>query len=165
MKTLPSRAVNGLGLLLAVTSYLFAYFFLQLYLELEPCPLCMIDRVFVVASGLFFLLALIHNPKAVGQRIYGFFAALMALAGIMVCWRHIYLQNLPEDLIPNCAPGLDYMLETLPIGETLSIIFNTSGECADIQWSFLGLTIPEQTLLVFNALFAIALYQLFRPTR
>lgn len=165
MKTFPSRVVNGLGLLLAVTSYLFAYFFLQLYLELEPCPLCMIDRVFVIASGVFFLLALVHNPNATGQRIYGFLAGLMALAGIMVCWRHIYLQNLPKDLVPNCAPGLDYMLETLPVSETLSIIFNTSGECADIQWSFLGLTIPEQTLLVFNGLFAIALYQLFRPAR
>ena len=117
MKTFPSRVVNGLGLLLAVTSYLFAYFFLQLYLELEPCPLCMIDRVFVIASGVFFLLALVHNPNATGQRIYGFLAGLMALAGIMVCWRHIYLQNLPKDLVPNCAPGLDYMLETLPVSE------------------------------------------------
>ena len=57
------------------------------------------------------------------------------------------------------------MLDTLPLSETLSIIFNTSGECADIQWSFMGLTIPEQTLLVFNGLLAIGLYQLLRPSR
>ena len=163
MTTFHSRLVNGLGVLLAVSSYLFAYFFLQIFLGLEPCALCMIDRVFVVGSGLFFLLAFIHNPGITGQRIYGFFAALSSLAGILVCWRHIYLQNLPSDLIPSCAPDLDYMMDVLPVGEMLSIIFNTSGECADTQWEFLGLSIPEQTLLVFNGLFAMALYQTFRP--
>ncbi|PIE42037.1 MAG: disulfide bond formation protein B [Gammaproteobacteria bacterium] len=162
-RTINPRLVNGLGVLLAITSYLFAYFFLQVYLELEPCPLCMIDRIFVTAAGLFFLLAFIHNPATFGQRIYGLFAALMALAGILVCWRHIYLQNLPTDLIPSCAPDLDYMLEVLPTNEMLSIIFNTSGECADTQWVFLGFTIPEQTLMVFNVLFALGLYQVFRP--
>lgn len=165
MTTLNARLVNGLGLLLAVTAYAFAYFFLQLYLGLEPCPLCIIDRIFVTGAGLFFLLALLHNPRAVGQRIYGGLASLMALTGVVVCWRHIYLQNLPEELVPNCAPGLDYMLDTLPLSETLTIIFNTSGECADIQWQFLGLSITEQTLLVFNALLAIGLYQVFRPAR
>lgn len=165
MTTLNARLVNGLGLLLAVVSILFAYFYLQLYLGLAPCPLCMIDRIFVTGAGLFFLLALIHNPGVTGQRIYGGLASLNALAGVLVCWRHIYLQNLPEELVPNCAPGLDYMLDTLPLSETLSIIFNTSGECADIQWSFMGLTIPEQTLLVFNGLLAIGLYQLLRPSR
>ena len=165
MTTLSSRLVNGLGLLLAVVSILFAYFYLQLHLGLAPCPLCIIDRIFVAGAGLFFLLALAHNPGATGQRIYGGLASLNALAGVLVCWRHIYLQNLPEDLVPNCAPGLDYMLDTLPLSETLSIIFNTSGECADIQWTFMGLTIPEQTLLVFNALLALGLYQVFRPAR
>ncbi len=165
MTTLNARLVNGLGLLLAVVSILFAYFYLQLHLGLAPCPLCMIDRIFVTGAGLFFLLALIHNPGVTGQRIYGGLASLNALAGVLVCWRHIYLQNLPEELVPNCAPGLDYMLDTLPLSETLSIIFNTSGECADIQWSFMGLTIPEQTLLVFNGLLAIGLYQLLRPSR
>ncbi|MCG8673380.1 MAG: disulfide bond formation protein B [Pseudomonadales bacterium] len=163
MTTFNSRFINGLGVLLAVTSYLFAYLFLEIYLELEPCPLCMIDRVFVVAAGGFFLLALIHNPGIIGQRIYGGLASLMALAGILVCWRHIYLQNLPEALIPNCAPGLDYMMEVLPVFEMLTIIFNTSGECADTQWEFLGFTIPEQTLVVFNGFFALGLYQVFRP--
>ena len=163
MTTLHSRWVNGLGFLLTVIAFLFAYLFLQLHLGLAPCPLCIIDRIFVVGAGIFFLLALIHNPGINGQRIYGLLASLNALAGIIVCWRHIYLQNLPEDLIPNCAPGLDYMLDTLPLSETLSIIFNTSGECADIQWTFMGLSIPEQTLLVFNALLALGLYQVFRP--
>ena len=163
MTTLNSRLVNGLGLLLSVTAILFAYFYLELHLGLAPCPLCIIDRIFVVGAGLFFMLALIHNPGLTGQRIYSALASLNALAGVLVCWRHIYLQNLPEDKIPDCAPGLDYMLETLPLTETLSIIFNTSGECADIQWSFLGLSIPEQTLLVFNGLLLIGLYQLFRP--
>lgn len=157
------RQINAAGVFLAVSAMLFAYIFLQHYLELDPCPLCMVDRALVLGSGLFFLIGLVHNPASLLlQRIYAGFAGLFALAGVLVCWRHIYLQNLPADKVPDCAPGLDYMLETLPLTETLSIIFNSSGECADIQWSFLGLSIPEQTLIVFNGLLALALYQLFK---
>ena len=105
MTTLNARLVNGLGLLLAVVSILFAYFYLQFYLGLAPCPLCMIDRIFVTGAGLFFLLALIHNPGVTGQRIYGGLASLNALAGVLVCWRHIYLQNLPEELVPPLCTG------------------------------------------------------------
>ena len=161
--TLPeSRIINGLGVFGAISSMLFAVLFLQGYLELEPCPLCVVDRALVITIGSLFLLALIHNPALTGQRIYGALAALVALTGVGVCWRHIWLQNLPEALVPSCGPGLDYMLDTLPISETLQIVFTASGECADIQWSFIGLSIPEQTLIVFNGFLLLALIQVFR---
>ena len=157
-----SRIINGVGLLFALSSMLFAAGFLQYYLGLEPCALCIVDRVLVCSLGVLFLLALIHNPGLLGQRVYGIFSALVALTGIAVCWRHIWLQNLPKDLVPSCGPGLDYMLDTLPFAETLQIIFTASGECADIQWRFLGLTLPEQTFLVFIGFFGLALTQIFR---
>jgi len=161
--TLPeSRIINGLGALGAAFAMLFALLFLQKYLELDPCPLCVVDRVLVISLGCIFFVAAAHNPGTIGQRIYGILAALVALTGVGVCWRHIWLQNLPEDLVPSCGPGLDYMMETLPISETLEIIFTASGECADIQWSFMGLSIPEQTLLVFNGFLLLALVQVFR---
>lgn len=163
--TLPSpRIVNGLGLFGCIFANLFAIYYLGGHLGLEPCPLCIIDRIIVGTIGLIFLLALIHNPRSWGQRIYGGLGSLASALGVAVCARHIWLQNLPKDEIPACAPGLDYMLDTLPMMETLQIIFTTSGECADIQWSFLGLSIPEQTLLVFAGFLALNLVQLCRKT-
>ncbi len=162
MKLPDSRIINGLGVAGAIASMLFAVIYLQQTLGLEPCPLCIIDRILVVTLGVIFFAALIHNPGSTGRKIYATLAALTALAGIGVNIRHIWLQNLPKDAIPSCAPDLDYMLETLSLNETLSIIFNTSGECADIQWTFLGLTIPEQTLLVFVGFLGLSLIQLFR---
>jgi disulfide bond formation protein DsbB len=141
---------------------LFALYFLQGYLGLEPCPLCMVDRVLVIGAGASFLLALLHNPAAIGRRLYAGAGALFNLSGIGVCLRHIWLQNLPKDAIPTCAPGLDYMLETLPMTETLRIIFTTSGECAEVAWTFLGLSIPEQTLIVFVGLLALNWVELTR---
>lgn len=159
-----SRIINGLGVLGSVSSMLFAVLFLQHHLGLEPCPLCVVDRGLVITLGIIFFLAAVHNPGTIGRRVYAFAATLVALTGVGVCWRHIWLQNLPEDLVPACGPGLDYMLDTLPIAETLEILFTATGECADIQWNVMGLTIPEQTLIVFNGFLFLALIQLFRKT-
>jgi disulfide bond formation protein DsbB len=162
---LPSpRIINGLGLFGCVFANLFAIFYLQGHLGLEPCPLCIIDRVIVGMIGILFLLALIHNPHGWGQRIYGGLGALVSGLGVAVCIRHIWLQGLPPDQVPACAPGLDYMLDTLPMMETLKIVFTTAGECAEVQWTFLGLSIPEQTLLVFLGFLVLNLIQLGRKT-
>ncbi len=161
--TLPSnRLVNAVGVVGAIVSMSFAYFYLQSHLGLEACPLCLIDRGLVIAIGTFFLLALVHNPRGWGQRVYAGFALFFSLLGIIVCWRHLWLQGLPKDQIPECSPGLEYMLETFPIGETLRTIFNSAGECAEIQWTFMGLSIPAQTLLVFIGFSLLATLQMVR---
>ncbi len=156
------RTINLLGLAGTVIAMVFAVVVLEKIIGLEPCPLCMIDRVLVVTAGLIFLVAALHNPGLIGQRLYAFLGLLSSAAGIAVCARHIWLQNLPADLVPTCAPGLDYMLETLPMGETLQIIFTTSGECAHIDWTLLGFTLPEQTLAVFAGLAMVSVAQLLR---
>ena len=143
--TLPSpRAVNLVGFAGTVISMLFAIVVLEKMVGLEPCPLCMIDRVIVVVLGVLFLIAALHNPRALGQRLYAGLITLVSLTGVAVCARHIWLQNLPPEEVPTCAPGLDYMLEALPVSETLRLIFTTSGECAKIDWTFLGLTYPSK---------------------
>lgn len=156
--------VNGLGAMINVAAMLFAVLFLEKTLYLEPCPLCIIDRLIVAGMALIFLLAVLHNPARVGQRIYGFLAFSLAVTGMSVAGRHIWLQNLPADQVPECGATLDYMLETAPLLETLDFIFNGSGECAEVQWTFLGLTIPEQTLLLFTALAALSLVQVLRKS-
>jgi disulfide bond formation protein DsbB len=159
-----SRPVNGLGLLIVVAALLFAVYYLEGVLYLEPCPLCIIDRVVLTGIGLVFLLAAAHNPGRTGQRVYaGLNLALVGL-GAAVAGRHVWLQHLPEDQVPECGASLEYMLETLPLHQTLRKVLQGSGECADVQWTLLGLSIPEQTLLLFAALAGIVLLQLSRRT-
>lgn len=157
-----SRGINGIGLLLIVAAMLFAVFYLEGVLYLEPCPLCILDRVVLTAIGLVFLLAALHNPGRAGQRGYAGLNLLLVGLGGAVAGRHVWLQHLPADKVPECGAGLDYMLETLPLHQTLKKVLQGSGECADEQWTLLGLSIPEQTLLLFAVLGGLALLQLLR---
>tara|TARA_R110002072_G_scaffold107837_4_gene234316 strand:- start:340 stop:843 length:504 start_codon:yes stop_codon:yes gene_type:complete len=148
--------------LLAVVSMLFARLYLEAFLNLEACPLCMTQRVFVVSWGLIALIAALHNPLGWARRVYGALCGLAAFTGAAVAARHVWLQHLPEDQVPACGPSLDYMLENLPFEDTLSIIFTGDGNCANVSWSLLGFSIPEQTLAVFCAAILICLWQTVR---
>jgi disulfide bond formation protein DsbB len=162
MFQLPSpRLTNALLAGICVLSLVIVYY-LDGILGLEPCPLCMTQRVFVVASGLFVLLAFLHGPGPNGRRVYAALAGLFALVGGGVAARHVWLQHLPEDQVPACGPGLEYMLENFPFTETLKLILMGDGNCADVVWTFAGLSIPEQALLLFVVLVTVNLWQLLR---
>ena len=148
--------------LLAITSMLFARLYLQAYLGLEACPLCMVQRVFVVLWGVIALLGALHNPRNWGRKVYGALCGLAALAGAAVAARHVWLQHLPADQVPACGPSLDYMLENLPFQETLHVILAGDGNCAVIDWTFLGFSIPQQTLAVFSVAILVCLWQVLR---
>lgn len=157
------RTLNFLGLLACIASLLFAVLYLEGVLGLDPCPLCILDRVVLVALGLVFLLALVHDPGARGSRIYGGLASVLSLAGVGLAGRHVWLQGLPADQVPECGPDLYFMLETLPALEVIKQVLTASGSCAEVQWTFAGLTIPQQTLVLFAGLLALSLCQAFRP--
>ena len=157
----PRLVFFGLALM-ALIALVFARFYLQEALGLPPCPLCMTQRVFVVLWGSIALLAALHNPAAVGRRIYAGLCALAAVAGAAVAIRHVWIQHLPPDQVPACGPSLEYMLETLPFSETLELVFMGDGNCADIQWTFLGLSIPEQTLVMAAGVLLVCMWQVFR---
>lgn len=123
---------------------------MQYLLKLEPCPLCVFQRAFVIALGAIMLIAAVHGPGVVGRRIYGALILVFGVLGMVVAGRHVWLQNLPADQVPECGPGLDYLLDAFPLGEALGIVFRGSGECADVQWVFLGLSIPGWTLVAFT---------------
>lgn len=146
---LASRTVSAAGLVLAIASMIFAVGYLQMIEYLAPCPLCVLDRMVVIALGAVFLLALIHNPARTGRRIYSALGVIFSLTGIGICLRHIWLQNLPPDQVPECGAGFWYMLDSMPVMQFLDTILNGSGECAEIQWQFLGFSIPEWTLVLF----------------
>mgnify|MGYP003382096853 CR=1 FL=1 len=147
---------------MAVIAMLFARVYLEQILGLPPCPLCMAQRVFVVLWGVIALIAALHNPARMGRRIYATLCALAAMAGAAIAVRHVWIQHLPPDQVPACGPSLEYMLDTLPFSETLSMVLMGDGECAAIHWTFLGLSIPEQTLVMAAVVLAICLWQIFR---
>ena len=161
LQSISPRLVNSSLALIAVTSILIAMY-LEHKLGLQPCPLCMTQRAFIVLVGLTGLIAALHNPAAWGIRVYGALCTLAALTGGAVAARHVWLQYLPAEEVPACGPSLQYMLETLPFSDTLSIVLMGDGNCADVVWTFMGLSIPEQTLLLFAAVTALCLWQTLR---
>jgi disulfide bond formation protein DsbB len=124
-------------------------YYLELVKGIEPCPLCLIQRAFFALAGLTGLIAAIHNPATQGTRIYSVFMAIFSIAGGSVAGRQVWLQHLPKDQVPECGPGLEYMLQAYPFGDVLTKVFKGSGECAEVGWTFLGLSIAEWALACF----------------
>lgn len=121
--------------------------YLQYVEHQEPCPLCMVQRVIFIAMLAVFALAALHNPARIGVKIYGALLGLLALGGVAVASRHIWIQHLPKDEVPACGPGLNYMLENFPLSEVWQELLHGSGECAAKGWTFLALGIPEWSLV------------------
>jgi len=162
LQSVSTRSVFIALVTLSVVSMAFAVLFLQRYLGLAPCPLCMTQRVFVVAWGMVAVLAAIHHPRAWGNRVYAGVCALCAVAGGAVAARQVWLQHLPADEVPACGPSLEYLLQAFPFREALELILKGDGSCAEVQWTFLGLSIAEQTLIVFAVAASISLWQTCR---
>ena len=146
---LPARRLSNLLGFIACLLLLSYGYYLQFYEQLEPCPLCIFQRLGLAALGLIFAIAAVHDPRGWGAKVYGGLIALAAILGGSVSVRHVYLQNLPPDQVPACGPGLDYMLDTFTISETIAKVLRGSGDCAEVSWTFLGLSIPAWTLIAF----------------
>ncbi|UCG72082.1 MAG: disulfide bond formation protein B [Chromatiales bacterium] len=155
------RIANLLGALVCAGMMGFALF-AQYGLKLEPCPLCILQRVAVIAMGIVFAVAALHGPGRAGGFVYGALVAVAAGAGAGVAGRQVWLQNLPKDQVPACGPGLDFMLDTFGLGEALQMVLSGSGECADVAWRFLGLSMPSWVLLWCVVLGLFALWANFR---
>jgi disulfide bond formation protein DsbB len=162
LQSLSTRQVFIALVLLAIVSIVFARFYLQEYLGLEACPLCMTQRVFVVLWGAIAFAGAVHDPRSWGRRVYAALCGLAAWGGAAVAARHVWLQHLPADQVPACGPSLDYMLESLPWRDTLSVILAGDGNCAVIDWTFLGFSIPEQTLALFGVAILACIWQVVR---
>lgn len=162
MPKLPNaRICNALVALVALVAMLVALY-LQHYQGLEPCPLCVFQRVAVIGVGVMALTAAVHGPQAWGQRVYAGVMALSAVAGVVVAGRHVWLQHLPADQVPSCGPGLDFWIAALPWQQVVQQVFQGSGECAKVDWTLLGLSLPMWTLMLFVGLLLAALVQLVR---
>lgn len=129
--------------------------YLQHVKHLEPCPLCVLQRIAFIAIGVTALAGAIHNPARYGWAVYGSLLTFFSLLGGGVAAWQVRLQHLPPDLVPECGPGLDYMLDAMPLTKVLPMIFKGSGECAEVTWTFFGFSIAQWALAWF-VLFALA---------
>ncbi|MGR9012231.1 MAG: disulfide bond formation protein B [Gammaproteobacteria bacterium] len=136
-----------------------AYF--QFVGGLDPCPLCISQRIAIFLTGLVFLSAAIHNPAQTGVTVYAVSGALTALCGAAISTRHIWIQHLPPDKVPECGPGLEYVLQNFPLFETVKLMLSGTGDCAKVDWTFLGFSMPAWTLLAFLMLASLSLLQIW----
>lgn len=153
---------NALGFVLCAALLGYAYY-LQFVKGLEPCPLCILQRLCMFATGIAFLVAALHHPvRRWAAHLYGGVICALALTGLSVAIRHVWLQHTPESQRPACGPGLEFLYNTFgPLG-SLQRILRGSGECGAVDWTFLGYSIPEWTLVWFIVLSVYAVFLSFR---
>lgn len=147
------RFGNFLGFLACAALIGYALY-AQYGLNLEPCPLCIFQRVAVIAVGIVFLLAALHHPGRSGAKVYGALLLLSAAAGALIATRHVWIQAQPPGSVAACGASLDYMLDIFPLTQVIAKVLTGSGECANVDWRFLGLSMPWWTLFSFVALAA-----------
>jgi len=141
------RLANSLGALAAFAMLAFALY-AEKVLGLPPCPLCMFQRAAVLALGLVFVVAAVHDPGKAGGRVYAVLLLIAAGAAVAVAARHVYVQSLPPGTVPACGASLDFMLETFPLLDVVRRVMTGGGECARIDWQFLGLSMPAWVLVL-----------------
>ena len=158
------RVLNGVGLLACAALLAYAWY-AQVVLGLEPCPLCIFQRIGIGACALLFLLATLQNPAQGGARIYGALLLLAALATMLVALRHLWIQHLPEGSVPACGASLSYLLEVFPLTDVIRKVLSGSGECARINWRLLGLSMPGWVLIAASCVAGLASYANFPAAR
>ncbi len=137
-------------------------FYLQYHDGQNPCPLCLVQRAFYFGLLFVFVVAALHGPNSTGWLIYGGLGLVLALGGGATAGRQVWLQHLPPDRVPKCGPDLYFMLDNFPLSKTLTNLFRGSGECAEVTWRFLGLSIAEWSLAWFLAFGALCLWAVMR---
>ncbi|MFT7371599.1 MAG: disulfide bond formation protein DsbB [Oleiphilaceae bacterium] len=136
--------------------------FIAPFKDMNPCPMCMMQRAVFLALGALAAIAALHNPVYLGQKIYALFLALISIGGASIAIRQLWLQSLPEDQIPACGPGLDYMIDVFPLLEVIEMSLRGTGDCAKVQWTLFNLSIPAWSLIVFIGITVLAIFILFK---
>lgn len=155
-KWLYTRWLSFAGMLFCFGLLGFAAY-LQVYLKLMPCPLCVLQRGVFLLMGFMFLIGALYTPhERFGKHIHSGLLLLLSFLGVLVAGRHVWLTLLPPSQVPSCSPTLEYMLQNMPVSETLKVLFMGSGDCAKVTFRLLTLSIPEWTLIVFLGLFILS---------
>jgi disulfide bond formation protein DsbB len=159
----PSNRIINISILTGTLVTIAIVLYMEHVMLLSPCGLCITQRVFVILCGLTCGIAAIHNPSFSIQRLYSYSAASFCVIGSYFSIRQIWLQNLPEDQVPACGPGLTYIYQNFPMIEMFNFLLKGDGNCAEVVFRFLGIfTIPQMALIAFCFLFSVCLYTALR---
>ncbi|WP_424947715.1 disulfide bond formation protein B [Candidatus Spongiihabitans sp.] len=158
-----TRTLACIGFIACASLIAIALYFQHIE-SLDPCPLCIFQRVAFIGMGVVFLATFLHNPASAGRRLYGLLAAVFGVLGLGIAARHVWLQSLPAHQVPECGPGLDYMLEVFPLRKMLETVFKGSGECAEVSWTWFGISMPGWSLIWLAILTALALMLMSRKS-
>ena len=160
---LPSyRTINSLQAVAGIALILIAILYFQNHLGLEPCYLCITQRVFVIAIAIVCALAALHNPAQIGQKRYAGLSTGLAVVGSYFSGKQLWLQSLPEDKVPTCGIPVDYLFDVFSLSEAISHLLRGDGNCAEVQWQFLGLSMPSWVLVAFIGYAVVGIYQMLR---
>lgn len=157
---LPNHRTLNLLIVIACILLLAIALYMQHIMSLQPCYLCITQRVFVILIGIIGLLAFIHNPAS--SRVYGALITMAALGGGFFSGKQLWLQSLPKDQVPACGPPAEYLFEVFDFGEALRMLLQGDGNCAEVQWTLFGLSIPGWTMIAFSGFALLGLWQIFR---
>ena len=160
--TLPNRRLLNQAGFLACAGMMGFAIYAQYVMYLDPCPLCVFQRIATISLGVVFLIAALHNAGNLGSKVYAALVTLTAGFGVGVATWHVRLQNMPADAVPSCGPGFEYIMENFALFDALSMIFKGSGECADVVWQFLGLSMPTWVIIGLGGLGIAGIWNNFR---
>ena len=142
------QKINLAAALLCIGMVLYAIYYAQGVLGLNPCPLCMFQRVCIGALGFVFLIAALHPARRVGSMVYGVLIVLVAAGTSWVAGRHVWIQAQPPGTVPACGAPLDNLLQMFPLQEVIRKVMTGGGECGTVDWTFLGVSMPGWVLIV-----------------
>jgi disulfide bond formation protein DsbB len=153
------------AIFLACTSMvLFAIFYFQAELGLEPCPMCILSRYTFITIAAVSLVAAIHGPRGTALKVYAAIVAALGVTGVGISLRHSYLQHFPPK-VEACGADLEFILNTMPLSSAFPKIFAGTGSCSKVDWKFLGLSIPEWAGVWFLAFAIAVLWVAFRRAK
>ncbi len=155
------RTTNTI-IFLACAGLIATAYYMEYVLYLDPCPLCMVQRIAVFLTGVTCLAAALHNPRCRGRMSYSIIQLTFCTIGAAAAGRHVWLQNTPTDKIPECFPGLGAIFEHNSLFDAFAIVIGGTGECGEVLWTFLGLSIPAWVLVAFALFGMAALLQIMR---
>lgn len=161
---LKPRPVCILGLLVCIGLLAYAYY-MEHVLLLEPCPLCWLQRFVFIGFAAVFLVCAVHNPGSWVRYIYVLVFGVLTLLGLGLAGRHLWLQSLPVEAQPECGLGVSYMLDSEPLLDVVAWAARGTGECAEIQWTLLGISIPGWTFAAFAIMGVTVIVSLIRNPR
>lgn len=140
------RLINFAGAAACLGMLAFAIY-TEEFLHLEPCPLCIFQRITVFALAVVFLVAGVHNTsRRGGAWTYTALIALTALATVGVAARHVYIQSQPAGSIPACGAPLNVLLQMFHPWQVVMKVLHAGGECAVVNWTLWGLSMPAWVL-------------------